>query len=273
MVLGIDVGGSTTKIVGFSANKSIGMLQVEASDPVTSAFGAFGKFSAEYGLKMGDVKKILITGIGSTHLTKGMYDIPTTRVNEFQAIGLGGLHLAGLSKALIVSVGTGTALVKANGTQITHIGGSGVGGGMLLNLSGRFAGVHSFSGITETAKDGDLGAIDLRLCDISREKIGNLPPDTTVSNFGNLKDNATPADFVLGFLNLIYESVGMMSVFATLDSDIKDIVLLGALSATEHAATVFENLAKIHPVRFHIPKEAIFGTAVGAALSGAASCK
>jgi hypothetical protein len=44
-------------------------------------------------------------------------------------------------------------------------------------------------------------------------------------------------------------------------------VLIGALSATEHAATVFENLQKIHPVRFHIPKDAIFATAVGAALS------
>lgn len=267
MVLGIDVGGSTTKIVGFRDGERVGMLQVEAGDQITSAFGAFGKFSAEYGLRMGDVEKIMVTGVGAPYLEKGMYDIPTTRVSEFIAIGLGGLKLAELSRAFIVSVGTGTALVRVEQEKIIHLGGSGVGGGMLLNLSERFAGVHSFAGITEIAKEGDLGAIDLRLSDISREKIGNLPPDTTVSNFGNLRDNAKPADFVLGFINMIFESVGMMAVFATLNTDIKDIVLIGALSSNEHAATVFANLEKIHPVRFHIPKDAIFATAVGAAIA------
>ncbi|MCL2356321.1 MAG: pantothenate kinase [Defluviitaleaceae bacterium] len=267
MVLGIDIGGSTTKIVGFRHGECVGMLQVEAGDQITSAFGAFGKFSAEYGLRMGDVEKIMITGVGAPFLEKGMYDIPTTRVSEFIAIGRGGLKLAALPRALIISVGTGTALVRAADGEITHLGGSGVGGGMLLNLAERFAGVHSFAGITEIAKDGDLGAIDLQLSHISREKIGNLPPDITVSNFGNLRDNAKPADFVLGFINMIFESVGMMAVFATLNTDIKDIVLIGALSATEHAPTVFANLQKMHPVRFHIPKNAIFATAVGAALS------
>lgn len=273
MVLGIDVGGSTTKIVGFSDSSEgtaefIGRLQVAAGDQITSAFGAFGKFTTEYGLRMGDIKKIMVTGVGAPYLEKGMYDIPTTRVDEFMAIGLGGLKLAALSEALIVSAGTGTAIVKATSKKITHLGGSGVGGGMLLNLSARFAGVHGFAGITEIAKEGDLSAIDLRLCDIYSEKIGNLPPYTTVSNFGALRDNAKPADIVLGFINMIFESIGMMAIFATLGTDIKDIVLIGALSATEHAATVFETLSKIHPVRFHIPKDAIFATAVGAALSG-----
>ncbi|MCL2224128.1 MAG: pantothenate kinase [Defluviitaleaceae bacterium] len=267
MVLGIDVGGSTTKIVGFCKGECAGMLQVEAGDSVTSAFGAFGKFCAEYSVRMGDIEKIMVTGVGAAGLEKGMYDIPTTRVDEFMAIGIGGLKLAALSDAFIISAGTGTALVKASASEIKHLGGSGVGGGMLLNLCERFAGVHSYAGITDIAKNGDLSAIDLRLCDISREKIGNLPPDTTVSNFGNLRDNAKPADFVLGFMNMIFESVGMMAIFATLGSDVKDIVLIGALSGAEHAAVVFQNLAKIHHVKFHIPKDAIFATAVGAALS------
>jgi type II pantothenate kinase len=59
----------------------------------------------------------------------------------------------------------------------------------------------------------------------------------------------------------------MMAVFATLGSSVKDIVLIGALSDAEHAATVFETLTKMYPVKFHIPKDAIFATAVGAALS------
>ena len=47
-VLGIDVGGSTTKIVGFRENENgrelISPQFVRANDPITSIYGAFGKF-------------------------------------------------------------------------------------------------------------------------------------------------------------------------------------------------------------------------------------
>jgi len=267
MVLGIDVGGSTTKIVGLRSREDcIGMMQVEAKDQLTSAFGAFGKFTAAYGLKMRDIRQIVITGVGASYL-QGMYDIPTKRVDEFLAIGLGGLRMAKLDSAIIVSVGTGTALVRACGGTITHLGGSGVGGGTLQKLAGRFAGASSFESITTLAAQGDLGAVDLRLGDISREKIGNLPPEITVSNFGNLKDNASSADIVRGLINMIFESVGMMAVFATLGGNMSDVVLIGSLTVIEQAREVLDTLSKMYPIRFHVPKDAIYATAVGAALS------
>ncbi|MCL2361241.1 MAG: pantothenate kinase [Defluviitaleaceae bacterium] len=267
MVLGIDVGGSTTKIVGLASKENcIGMMQVEAKDQLTSAFGAFGKFTAEHSLKMKDIRQIVLTGVGASYL-QGMYDIPTKRVDEFLAIGLGGLRMAGLDSAIIVSVGTGTALVRAQGEEITHLGGSGVGGGTLQKLAARFVGASSFDSIIALAAKGDLSAVDLQLGDISREKIGNLPPDTTVSNFGNLKDNATSADIVRGIINMIFESVGMMAVFATLGDCISDVVLIGSLSVIDQAQDVLDMLSRMYPIRFHLPKDAIYATAVGAALS------
>ena len=270
MVLGIDVGGSTTKIVGLDPSGAcIGMLQVDASDQITSAYGAFGKFVSTYNLGVQDIKQIVLTGVGAGYLDGGMYNIPTKRVDEFLAIGLGGLHLANLQEAIIVSVGTGTALVRATKNAITHIGGSGVGGGTLSNLAERFAGAHSFASITNLAANGNLAAVDLRLSDISKEKIGNLPPGTTVSNFGNMQDNVAPGDIVLGLINMIFESVGMMAVFATLNDSVKDIVLIGSLSVVDQAASVFDGLANIHKGnRFHIPGDAVFATAFGAALHG-----
>jgi len=269
MILGIDVGGSTTKIVGLKpTGECIGMMQVEAGDQVTSAFGAFGKFTSAYKLPISSIQKIMVTGVGASYLESGMYNIPTTRVDEFLAIGLGGLNLANLPQAIIVSVGTGTALVRATPDGITHLGGSGVGGGTLINLAERFAGAHSFASITNLAASGKLSQVDLRLSDISKETIGNLPPYTTVSNFGNFQDTATSADITLGLINMIFESIGMMAVFATLNDTVKDIVLIGALSVFDHAETVMDTLAKLHPNnRFHIPQDAIFATAVGAALS------
>jgi len=269
MILGIDVGGSTTKIVGLKpTGECIGMMQVEAGDQVTSAFGAFGKFTSAHKLPIGSIQKIMITGVGASYLESGMYNIPTKRVDEFLAIGLGGLNLANLTQAIIVSVGTGTALVRATQDSIAHLGGSGVGGGTLINLAERFAGAHSFASITHLAASGQLSAVDLRLSDISKETIGNLPPYTTVSNFGNIQDTVTPADITLGLINMIFESIGMMAVFATLNDTVKDIVLIGSLSVFDHASTVLDTLAKLHPNnRFYIPQDAIFATAVGAALS------
>ena len=50
VVIGIDVGGSTTKIVGFreeaGKRELIGPMFVRATDPITSIYGAFGKFTA-----------------------------------------------------------------------------------------------------------------------------------------------------------------------------------------------------------------------------------
>lgn len=267
-VLGIDVGGSTTKIVGYDpGGQRIGMLQVEASDPITSAYGAFGKFTAIHRLRMSDIGSIMLTGVGASRLSTGMYDLPTHRVDEFRAIGLGGLALAGLSEAVIVSMGTGTALVKATPDGITHLGGSGVGGGTLLNLCQRFAGTGCFESITTLAAQGDLSHVDLTLADISPEKIGSMPPFTTAANFGNLSDNASNADIVLGIVNMIFEIIGMMAVFATRNDTVRDVVLTGALTTIPQAARVFDTLSGLFLVRFHIPPDAIFATAVGAALS------
>jgi len=156
MILGIDVGGSTTKIVGLDeVGYCTGMIQIEAKDQLASAFGAFGKFMATYGLRMGDIQQIVLTGVGASYLNTGMYDIPTKRVDEILAIGLGGLKLARLPNAIIVSAGTGTAIVKAYDGHITHVGGSGVGGGTLLKLAHRLAGASSFSSIVELASKGN----------------------------------------------------------------------------------------------------------------------
>lgn len=44
IVIGIDVGGSTTKIVGINGEQIQSPMFITATDPVTSLFGAFGKY-------------------------------------------------------------------------------------------------------------------------------------------------------------------------------------------------------------------------------------
>ena len=42
IVIGIDVGISTTKIVGLRDQQVISPIRITATDPVTSLYGAFG---------------------------------------------------------------------------------------------------------------------------------------------------------------------------------------------------------------------------------------
>ena len=44
IAIGIDVGISTTKIVGIKNNEVVRPLRIKATDPVTSLYGAFGKY-------------------------------------------------------------------------------------------------------------------------------------------------------------------------------------------------------------------------------------
>lgn len=116
VTVGIDVGGSTTKIVGFRTAASLSPPAfVRAADPVTSAYGALGKFTAENRLSLSDLRKIMVTGVGSSFLGGEIYGCPCEKSDEFSGVGRGGLYLSGLSKAIVVSMGTGTALVYADG--------------------------------------------------------------------------------------------------------------------------------------------------------------
>ena len=267
IVVGIDIGGSTTKIVGICEDKIIAPLMVRATDPIASLFGAFGKFIDQNSLALSDIEKIAITGVGASHVEKSIYGIETVKVQEFMANGYGGLYLSGLDSAIIVSMGTGTALVRAGKDSITHIGGTGVGGGTLLGLSSLMLNIREIDYLIETAKEGSLNNVDLTVSDISRDVLPTLPPFMTASNFGKVTDAASRSDIALGIFNLVFQTIGTMAVFAARGGDQKNIVLIGNLTAIPQCRIVFDSLESLYDYKFTIPPHAEHGTAVGAALS------
>ncbi len=268
VIIGIDVGGSTTKIVGYSTEgKLIGRLKVEAADPLTSAYGALGKFINENKLALSQVKQIVLTGVGSSLFTGDIYGISARKVDEFQAIGLGGLALSKKKEGLIISMGTGTAFVRADKNGIRHIGGSGVGGGTVLGLCGELCNARSFETVVEMAHRGDLKKVDLNISDICPGDIATLSPDVTASNFGKMADGLTAEDLARGVLNMVFQTIGMLAVFACRNDPVKDVIVTGTLSTVPCAKVLFKQVERLYKIRFIIPPHSIYATATGAALS------
>lgn len=273
VTVGIDVGGSTTKIVGFRENGAlITPAFVRAADPVTSAYGALGKFTAENGLSLSDLRKIMVTGVGSSFLGEEIYGCPCEKSDEFSGVGRGGLYLSGLPRAIVVSMGTGTALVYADsegGGSFRYLGGTGVGGGTVVGLSKQMLGIENMEHLVELAEKGDLSRIDLRISDITRPdgKL-DLPGNMTASNFGKLSDLAGREDVALGILNVVFETIGMMAVFAARAAEGCDVVLTGRLSTIPKVKEIFSVLESMFGIRFLIPELAEFATVIGAALGG-----
>ena len=77
---------------------------------------------------------------------------------------------------------------------------------------------------------------------------------------------ASKEDLALGLFNMVYETVGMMAIFAARGAGIRNIVLTGNLTTITPIRRVFEGLGQSFGVRFLIPDNASFGTVIGAAL-------
>lgn len=274
IIIGIDLGGSTTKIVGFDsdccANRLIDPLFVRATDPITAVYGAFGKFLDTNNFSLEDIKKVMVTGVGASYLSKPLYGLPCEKVAEFTANGLGGLYLSGLDRALITSCGTGTSLVYAErGAEPKYLGGTGVGGGTLVGLSKKMLNMDNVEHISDLAATGSLDNIDLKIKDITKADIlpgfGDI---MTASNFGSVSDLATREDLALGIINMVFETIGMISIFAARNYGLRDIVLTGNLSAVRQAPQIFAILNQMFDMNFIIPSNSSFGTVIGAALMG-----
>ena len=266
-VIGIDVGGSTTKIVGISEEGVQKPLFVRAADPVASLFGALGKYTYDNGIPLDAIEKIVLTGVGSAYIRQPLYGIPTAKADEFLADGLGATYHTELTETIVVSMGTGTSLVRVSKDGIQHIGGIGIGGGTIMGLSNLLLKTSDIREIIELAQRGNLSNIDLQIQDITTAPLEGLPLDATASNFGKVRGAVSLEDTALGILNMVLQCIGKSAILSALNTPIRDFVLIGNLTRLPQCGEVFPIQEKMFNVRFLIPKYAEYRTAVGAALA------
>ncbi|SNU03272.1 type II pantothenate kinase [Prevotellaceae bacterium MN60] len=267
IVIGIDVGISTTKIVGLRAGRIVSPIRITAADQVTSLYGAFGKYLHDNKIELKDVEQIMVTGVGSAYIDEPIYGISTQKVDEFMADGLGARFESGQNKAIVVSMGTGTSFVQCNGDEIKHIGGIGIGGGTLQGLSRVMLNTRDPKQIQSLAMQGNIHNINLLIGDISTHPLPGLPMDATASLFSKAQYDAPKEDIALGIIVMVLQAIGSAAILSALNSGIKDFVLIGNLTLLPQCKEIYPMLEKIYGVHFHIPKYAEFCTAIGAALA------
>jgi type II pantothenate kinase len=277
MIIGIDIGSTTTKAVsiefdGTQTGRVVKKIKTKAADAVTSATGALGKMILENNYKLADIRRIMITGAGASKLNNDLFGIPTGKVDEIQAIGIGGMFLSGKDDIIITNIGTGTAIIDARRDRIAHLGGSGVGGGTILGLAKKLLSTSDFNGIMALAARGNLNQVDLRLEDIMDMEMSFLNRGSTASNFGKMLDSAKSEDIALGILNMVYQVIGMLSVFAAKSKNTDRVIVTGNGSDNPIGKKILDTITGLYAVQFEYPPDAEYTTAIGAGLySGGAS--
>jgi type II pantothenate kinase len=271
MIIGIDIGSTTTKAVSIENGRLVRKIKTRAADAVTSATGAFGKLVLENGIRMSDIEMIRITGAGMSKMGKEIFGIPTQRIDEISAIGIGGMFLSGKDRIIIANVGTGTAIIGAAKDRIVHLGGSGVGGGTVLGLAKKLLPVSNFGGIMELAGSGNLKQVDLLMEDIMDTDLSFLGGETTASNFGKMLDSAGSADIALGLINMIYQVIGMLAVFAAKSEHLGSVIVTGRGSSNPIGKQILSLITDMYGIAFEYPRDAEYTTALGAGLAGGPS--
>ena len=141
-----------------------------------------------------------------------------------------------------------------------------------MGLSRLLLNADTISHIEQFAEAGSLDNIDLKIKDMTASNsLEKLEADLTAANFGKLSDIATKDDIALGIMNLVFETVGMVSIFAARSVGVKDIILTGNITRLSHCKRKFDEFNHLevgHGLNFVIPERSRFATAIGAAMIG-----
>lgn len=258
LVLGIDIGASTTKFALVKNGRCVKEYRKPDEQSFDDALDSFG---------YAGVKRIAVTGVGTSFIKGNLHGIPTVHRDEFASVARGATKLSKKMNTLVMSIGTGTSFTRITPIRVWHVGGTGLGGGLLRALSGRLCGTNDMDELQQLAASGDLHAIDLQLKDVFTGTLSHLTPNATVANMSKLSDDSSREDVAAGLCNLIFQSIGVMGVFAAKRHLTRTIVLVGTITDWPIAQRSLDEVAALHNVKFIVPDHAAFATAIGAALS------
>jgi len=234
-----------------------------------------------FGHPLADFEWIAVTGGQFRQLPSTLNGVRLLPVNEVPAIGRGGLHLAGLDEqqkkgrakkhngALVVSAGSGTAMVAARGCQAHHVTGSAVGGGTLQGLGRLLLGTADACEIDRLAQQGNANAADLTLAEAIGSTVGHLPADANAVNFGRLARQSadlSPEDLAAAIVRLVGQVIAVIAINAARAEKLEAVIVIGHLVDLPSMCQVLHTTAGYYQASITVPDQPGFGTAIGAML-------
>jgi type II pantothenate kinase len=207
VAVGVDAGASLVKL----ALREGGQLPNELL-PATAVAAVVERVARLAPAQLG------LTGAGAGELARH-FDSARVRVTEFAAWGAGVRRLLAAQRPdvndpyLLVSLGTGTSVLLAQGLAVSRVGGTALGGGTLMGLGGLLLGGATFEEIIALAARGDRRRVDLLVSDIYRPGEIALAGDATAASFGKPQihtRNATAEDLASAITGLVGENVALI---------------------------------------------------------------
>lgn len=220
--VGVDAGATLAKLAVAHPGRGV----TYESMPSSELAAVVDRIAALQPVRVG------LTGCGARAIAASLGERgapPAGRFLEFDAWGAGAhAQLAdeqgeGFDEAapyLLISLGTGTSVMRVERGQVLRVGGTALGGGTVLGLGVALTGCESFDQLCAWAAAGDRTKIDLLVRDIYEEGEIPLPGETTAAAFGSLsrwlaggRDQAgAPAreDLAMGVMSMVAENVGLV---------------------------------------------------------------
>ena len=272
-IIALDIGSTNIKALVLYAEmkdkeeviKLIGKVRRKTTD-FTNFFYEIKK---EFVIKNEDIECIIATGTGASFLGGSIANIKIFKVDEFIAIGYGGIVLSKLKDAIITSIGTGTTIVHSDLNINERLGGTGLGGGTFVGLSNALLqnrlkdrDIKTFLELIDMAKKGDRFNVDLSIGDISKLSIGNMSKDITASNFAAINKEFNEYDLVAGVSNMVLENISLI-VKAVNKNDLP-IVYIGTMVTDDFVKNRLKEIANYTKNSIYFVDNADFAIAIGA---------
>jgi type II pantothenate kinase len=228
MLVVADLGGSNTDLLladdGGAVVRSVVCPPLEPSEDRTF----LDAMLAPLGVPADAVTAVVVTGGRHRRIGEAIAGTPVRHVDEIEAVGRGGLLAADASRALVVSMGTGTAFVSAEPDRIAHAAGVALGGGTLRGLAQRLLGTADHRTIAALAEQGNPRGADLTVADIVGGDVGILPGDMPAAYFARLLDgDPSPPDIAAGILDMIGHIATHMALLTARVHGHDTVVLVG----------------------------------------------
>ena len=187
------------------------------------------------------------------------------KVDEMMALGMGGLAAARRNAGLVVSAGTGTAMVAASGEEVQHVTGSAVGGGTLLGLSKLLLGTVDVNEIDRLALAGDAAVVDIMLTEAVGGEVGRLPAYANAVNLGKLIDGGDfhREDLAAGLVRLVAQVIAVIAINAADAAGMSDIIMIGHTMDLQSIQKEIALVGQFYQRSFIMPEDPGFATAKG----------